>query len=235
LTPEPYPLTNAYWKVERAKLHLHDLTQAVNAFCLDSHVVTAIEEPEHDRVRYRVQLKQPHVYIYLIFGDLLQCLRTALDQAVWSLIYRYNRTDSEGSEFPIFGSRPTDRKSFERKTKGLPAGAVAYVESIQPYNHLPVSEYPLWQLHELNRIDKHRRISVRPQLAFAEHGGEAEETVYGFDITLCGPSKGQPPKIVPFVVFGEKTDGIPLDLDGVNRICSFVADEVLVRLAGFAK
>ena len=137
--------------------------------------------------------------------------------------------------FPFFGARPTDRKSFGRKTKGLPASAVAFIESIQPYNRLPVNEYPLWQLHELNRIDKHRRISVRPQLAFAEHDGEAEETVYGFDITFCGPSKGQPPKIVPFVTVRRKDGGIPLDLDGVNRICSFVADEVLVRLAGFAK
>jgi hypothetical protein len=99
LTPEPDPLTNAYWKVERAKLHLHDLTQAVSEFCADSHVITVSEEPEHDRVTYRVQLKQPHVYIYLIFGDLFQCLRTALDQAVWSLIYHRDGTDSEGSEF----------------------------------------------------------------------------------------------------------------------------------------
>jgi hypothetical protein len=158
-----------------------------------------------------------------------------LGQAVWSLIYHRSGTDSEGSEFPIFGTRPTDRKSFERKTKSLPADAIAYIESIQPYNHMPVNDYHLWQLHELNRIDKHRRISVRSQLAFAEHDGEAEKTNYGFDILLCGPSKQQPPQIVPFVVFGEKTDGIPLDLFGVNRICSFVADEVLARLAGFTK
>jgi hypothetical protein len=235
LTPEPYPLTNAYWKVERAKFHLGDLTRSVNEFCADSHVIVATEEPEHDRVTYRVELKQPHVYIYLIFGDFLQCLRTALDQAVWSLIHHWTGTDSEGSEFPIFGARPSDQGSFERKTKGLPSDAIAYIESIQPYNHLSVGDYPLWQLHELNRIDKHRRISVRPQLAFAEHDGEAEIADYGFAIKLYGPSKQQPPKIVPFVVFGEKTDEIPLDLSGVNRIFSFVADEVLVGLAGFAR
>src|ERR1035438_1752964 len=123
---EPYPLTNAHWKTERAKFHLDNLREAVVAFTADSHTVTSEEELERDQVRYRVYLKQPHVSVYLICGDYLQCLRTALDQAVWSLINHRKNVDSESSEFPVF-AEPLDSKSerrFSKKVDGLSPSAI---------------------------------------------------------------------------------------------------------------
>lgn len=216
-------------------------------FCANSHLITAVEEPEQDRVRYRVEVKQPHVSVYLILGDVLQCLRTALDQAVWSMIYHRTGIDSQASEFPIFASALTaaEKKVFERKTKGLPDGAITYIESIQPYNHVPVNDYPLWQLHELNRIDKHRRISVRPQLHAAGRNFfgagppredflafEAKRTDDGYDIVCSGSYKHHRPQITSLVLFGEAE--IAITLGGVRKMSEFVAAEVLVRLAGFA-
>jgi hypothetical protein len=253
VTLEPYPLTNAHWKTERAKLHLDSLREEVAAFCKDSHAITVQEESELDRVRYRVELKQPHVYVFLILGDVLQCLRTALDQAVWSLIHHRTGGDPQSSEFPIF-ARPLnteDRRKFNRKVKGLSDEAIAYVESIQPYNRMdgaPLSTDPLWCLHELNRIDKHRRISVRAQFAVAarHHFGldapredfvsmTTERTNYGFDVVCTGSYKHLRPKVNSLVQFGEQEAGIVLTIDDIAQVYDFVARGVLIRLGGFAK
>ena len=252
MVKEPDPLTHAYWKTERAKFHLDSLREEVAAFCKNSHTITVQEQPERDQVRYKVELKQPHVYIFLILGDVLQCLRTALDQAVWSLIHHRTGEDPQSSEFPIF-AEPLDaeeRKKFNRKVKGLSDEAIAYIESIQPYNRrtgADPSSHPLWCLHELNRIDKHRRISVTPQLVVAgrHHFGVSppradfqsmvsERTDYGLDVLCTGSYKHFQPKVTSLVQFGEQESGIALTIDEIAQIYNFVADEVLIRLAGFA-
>lgn len=252
MTPEPDPLTNAYWKTERAKLHLDALAEAVNTFCADSYSITSHEEPERDQVRYRIETKQPHVSIYLICGDVLQCLRTALDQAVWSLIYHRTGEDRGDSEFPIFVEQPNSegRRKFQRKIDGLSSPAIAYIESIQPYNRPAgdnLATNALWCLHELNRIDKHRRISVRPQFEFAGRmwfgaghpradfaAMTSERTDYGYEILCAGSYKYLQPHLTSLVVFGEEKAGMFLTIRDIWNIYNFVTDEVLVSLAGFA-
>jgi hypothetical protein len=252
-TAEPYPLTNAYWKTQRAQCHLDDLREAVSTFCADAHTVTSEEELERDQVRYRVYLKQPHVSVYLICGDFLQCLRTALDQAVWSLINHRTGIDSEDSEFPVFEkSLNSDmQRKFNKKTVGLSDPAIIYIESIQPYNRpagLPLSTSRLWCLHELNRIDKHRRISVHAQISLASQdqfgfvvpGADCaevseERTDYGYDVVCRGGYKNLKPKISPFVIFGEPKRGIFMDIEEIGQLYNFVTDEVLVALASRAK
>ena len=205
-----------------------------------------------DQVRYRVELKQPHVSIFLILGDVLQCLRTALDHAVWSLIYHRTGADSDSSEFPVF-AKPLDAKTrnqFNRKIEGLSEEAIAYIESIQPYNRTagPASSDPLWCLHELNRIDKHRRISVRAQFSIAgrDHFGvgfpgadfaymESERTDYGYDIVCRGSYKHLKPKVISLVEFGEQESGILMTIEGIAQIYNFITEKVLIDLASFAQ
>lgn len=251
VTPEPDPLTNAYWKTERAKFHLDCLKDEIAAFCNDSHSIVTQDEPELDQVRYRIELKQPHVYIFLILGDVLQCLRTALDQAVWSLIHHRTGGDPGASEFPVF-SHPlneNDRKKFKRKTDGLSDEAISYIESIQPYNRptgMPLTSHLLWRLHELNRIDKHRRISVRTQISYAGRSAfgagapredfaaiSFEKTDYGFDAVCVGSYRHLRPNITSFVQFGEEKSGIAMIIDDVVRIYEFVTEEVMLSLARF--
>jgi hypothetical protein len=250
---EPYPLTNAHWKTERAECHLHDLKEAVSTFCANSHTITSEEELEWDQVRYRVCLQQPHVSIYLICGDYLQCLRTALDQAVWSLINHRTGADPESSEFPVFEEplNSESKRRFNKKVDGLSSSAIDYIKSIQPYNRpagLPLSASPLWCLNELNRIDKHRRISIQAQISLAirEHFGlllpcadfaevREERTDYGFDVVCRGTYKNLKPKISTFVIFGEPNRGIFMDIDDIAQLYNFVTDEVLVALASRTK
>jgi hypothetical protein len=245
---EPYPLTHACAKAQWGKCHLDRLRETINTFRADSHTIAAEEEPEWDQVRHRVHIKQPHVSVYLVCGDYLQCLRTALDQAVWSLIYHRTGIDSDGSEFPVF-EQPIDRKSegkFAAKTRGLSDSAIAYIKSLQPYNRpagTPLHMSSLWCLHELNRIDKHRRISVHAQLSLALIGGEPiihgtsgaevseERTDYGFDVVLRGAYKHLKPDIATLVVFGEPKRGIIMEINQIAQLHSFVTDEVLPGLA----
>jgi hypothetical protein len=251
-THEPYPLTHACAKAEWAKCHLDELREAVSAFCADSHTVTAEPELERDQVRHRVRLNQPHVSIYLICGDYLQCLRTALDQAVWSLVNHRTGLDSESSEFPVFEDplNSQTKRKFDAKIAGLSDAAIDYIKSIQPYNRpagTPLFTSALWCLHELNRIDKHRRISVQTQLSLTSVGNELvipgaavaevsqERTDYGFDVILRGAYKHFKPEITALVIFGEPKRGIVTDVIGLAQLHSFVADEVLVALASRLK
>lgn len=246
---EPYPLTNAHWKAERAKCHLDDMMVMERDFCADSHTITSEPEPERDQTRHRVYLKQPHVSLYLVCGDYLQCLRTALDQAVWSLINQRTGRDADYSEFPVF-SDPLNAKTrpqFSRKTEGLSTSAISYIEALQPYNRpagMPLVSNPLWCLHELNRIDKHRRISVQSQVALThrEYFGMSvpradfaevsrETTDYGFDFVCRGTYKDLKPKVTTVVIFGEPERGIAMDIGEIAQLYCFVADEVLVALA----
>jgi hypothetical protein len=62
------------------------------------------------------------------------------------------------SEFPIFQRAMTNAEEA-RKIGCLHPNAVAAIKGMQP--HLRGGDYsthPLWQLHELNRIDKHRAL-----------------------------------------------------------------------------
>jgi hypothetical protein len=249
---EPYPLTNAHCKADWAKDHFDQLTRAVDDFCVNSHTVITEDEPERDQVRYRVHFNQPHVSIFLICGDYLQCLRTALDQAVWSLINHRTGADSEVSEFPVFAeplNASTTRK-FSQKTAGLSGPAIEYIKSIQPYNcpsDTSLANDPLWRIHQLNRFDKHRRISVQPQISFAgrHHFGmtgpgkdfalmSSERTDYGMDVVCGGSYKRHQPEISTFILFGDKQAGIFVNMDDLKQLHEFVADEVLVALASRA-
>jgi hypothetical protein len=232
---------------------LENLVAKVEAFSRDSHTLLIQDEAEMDQVRYRIELKQPHVSIFLILGDALQCLRTALDQAVWSLIHHRTGLDPENSEFPIFAKPPDSerrKKLFKDKIEGLSDEAIAYIESIQPYNRptgTPPGSNLLWCLHQLNRIDKHRRISVRAQVALANrnHVGVGmpdsmsmrieNRTNDGCDIVCGGMYKNIKPTVTSIVQFGELESGIVMTIEGVRMIHDFVTDTVLVSLAGFAQ
>jgi hypothetical protein len=251
MTPEPYPLTHAHWKTERAKAHIDELKSAIATFEADNpYKVTACEEPERDAVRYKIEITHPHVWLFLIAADALQCLRTALDQAIWSLA-RLTCEDPGRTQFPVFKDRPTSKNDFarwEQQTSGVPPKAVEFIETLQPYNRpegAPITSSPLWLLHEMNRIDKHCSLSVRRMGTlihshnFAPHPDFArttvEETDYGCDVLRFGIEKGIQPEFSPMIVFGEEKSGVNISVNEIERIYEFVADHVLPRLAGFAR
>lgn len=101
----------------------------------------------------------------VIMGDCLFNMRCALDHLALTLAksHAVSMTDEQviGSEFPIFSSSAGYRKHAPKKIGCLEQSAQAIIESLQPY-HCPsgYAAHPLWQLHELNRVDKHRALTV---------------------------------------------------------------------------
>ena len=111
----------------------------------------------------------------LTVGDCLQCFRSALDHLAFELASAFTipMTDDteKSSEFPIlsdvdrhgnFGKGPDKwRDSRASKVGGMDSAAQALIEGLQPYHRGEAYDTdPLWRLHELNRIDKHRVLHV---------------------------------------------------------------------------
>lgn len=120
-------------------------------------------EPQADGVEHviRLQVKPLPTTLSLILGDILQNLRAGLNHLVYEIAERRNPnlpTDiAERIEFPIFGDRSMTPGEARAKIGALPPDAQTVVESVQP--HLKGDRYgddPLWHLHELARIDRHR-------------------------------------------------------------------------------
>jgi hypothetical protein len=73
---------------------------------------------------------------------------------------------ARGSEFPIFSDKSSYAKEHSRKIGGIESEAQKTIEGFQPYHARQLHAHPLWLLHELSNIDKHRA----PHLGIVAHG-----------------------------------------------------------------
>jgi hypothetical protein len=92
------------------------------------------------------------------FGDLLFNLRSALDHAVWALHSPANQTSRV--EFPVCLAAENWADLSARKIGTLSGTERDALKSMQPFEAADPSSDPLWLLHELNRVDKHRVLHV---------------------------------------------------------------------------
>jgi len=96
-----------------------------------------------------------------VIGDCVQNLRAALDHMVWQLAPASARRDYPRSlEFPIFSDATKYGITASGRIGSLPAAAQKIIESVQPFREADYVQDPLWQLHTLANIDKHRRLHV---------------------------------------------------------------------------
>ena len=161
-------------KLRRAQHHLQCLETEVQGW-LDGDHHTVVTKRDRKRRGYWVVLASaepvPYEPFGLLIGDALQNLRSGLDHVAYRLAERFTiplpPDVAEESEFPIFGDM--DRKGnsgvgqtlFQRaglpKIRGADPRAQTIIESLQPYHRgNDFRTHPLWKLHELSRIDKHR-------------------------------------------------------------------------------
>jgi hypothetical protein len=105
----------------------------------------------------------------ILAGEVVHHLRSGLDYIVWELVT--SQSDAQHSaalEFPIFERKPADKSSqarFDRKLTGVQPRARQLIESLQPYHRSeailtgPLND-PLMVIHDLDRIDKHRQLTI---------------------------------------------------------------------------
>jgi hypothetical protein len=164
-------------KVERAREHLQTF-EAEERIWLASKPYAIVDEPDPDmpldalpdpriqRRRFRVTHIDPVPdHLSLVFGDCVHNLRAALDHLALALAKAHTPTMTEKqigtSEFPIFFDGPMTPKEQQRKIGCIAPAAAKVIERMQP--HLRGQNYamdPLWQIHDLDRIDKHRAPTV---------------------------------------------------------------------------
>jgi len=240
-------LVDPYLKTTRAKEHLDALRHELDVFG-KSQPYSFIPEDDIENGVYRLRVKYERTpdRFPLIAGDALYCLRSALDQLVWSLA-KLSRPYPQGTQFPIFGS--PDKRSeerFKQYTAGVPADAVTIIESLQPYRgtNTDLRSHLLWRLNILCNIDKHRRIpvhSVMAEFGFPDMPKSAANLItFEESDVVCVPLRFKAqmrldPSIPTKVVFGDMEEGVECDLEGIRRIHDFVADSVIPRFARFFK
>lgn len=95
-----------------------------------------------------------------LVGECVHALRSALDHVAYMLV-RINRPDSDYSEFPICKTRDQWRKDRTSKLPDVPGRALAEAQRLQPYKRgLDARFHPLWLIHAIDIIDKHRRLNL---------------------------------------------------------------------------
>jgi hypothetical protein len=156
-------------KLARAGRHLQAAENLIGKWT-DGAQKTVVEEADPEVPGAYGTWVTPPIFpgseVTLLVGDCLQCFRTALDHLAFELasISGIPFTDDlqTASEFPIFGSGNGGLpKRAARKIEAIDPAARSIIEGLQP-NHRgkAFGEDPLWRLHELNRLDKHRLLHV---------------------------------------------------------------------------
>jgi hypothetical protein len=161
-------LDDAFLKLARARTHLKALQSSWEAF-VKTEPYTITEEIETDGTQYVMRIRilaEPPREWSLIIGDFVHALRTSLDHVAYALAWKKLDADpGTKSEFPICKDESVfARDSTQKKFALFPDEAREVAIQIQPFKLKERGEAPenaaLWVIHDLDTIDKHRRLHV---------------------------------------------------------------------------
>jgi hypothetical protein len=209
--PPPEPsLDGPRLKLKRANQHLGLLKRHLQRLRKE-HPHRIREQPHAETGQYVKDIVAPATppIWSLIIGDVAHNLRSALDHLAWQLAIVSSPTGNPENEWeprqidwPIYvdpdryqGTRPVWRLD------GLSETLASAVEDCQPYKRwIPPEADPLWMLHQLSNIDKHRLlharvvdrrdVPARPFRRVVTHADRHQETIYG------PPAPGEAMKVV---------------------------------------
>jgi len=161
--PTAHQLADARMKLQRAEEHFGDLMLAHQAFT-DRNPYRMLaeddEKPGYTLWRAKIIEPPPLELWGSMVGECVHALRSALDHTAFRLV-RINRPKSDYSEFPIFKDRGKWRERRSEKLPDVPARALAEVQRLQPYKRGANARFhPLWIIHALDIVDKHRRLNL---------------------------------------------------------------------------
>jgi hypothetical protein len=190
----------------------------------------------------------------MIIGDAVHNLRSALDHLACALAELENPTASEtghsGIEFPIYISEGKFNRTGAAKIKKLATPAQDEIKSLQPYKAGDNARFQhLWALHQLDIIDKHRRISImggRYSLPanFKPQARQGDEVVFKGRIYVPFKDgdiihfRDVDPEFKPDITgtiairWGDRPEEI-IEYSTLRHIHNEVANNVIPRFAGF--
>ena len=143
-------------KLNRAKELLKSLKEEVKTFLgSQPYRIGTKRDKERRLVYFLTEVGNVPESIPTLTGDILQNLRAALDHKAYEL-FQYNSTGlGRHIYFPIESDEVKYEENKERKTNGMSQIAKDFIDSIKPYKE---GNHTLWQIHELNNLDKHRTL-----------------------------------------------------------------------------
>jgi hypothetical protein len=149
-------------KVKRAKKHLVELETAAEPY-RDSYTHVGVSKNYSEVSQFPPKLRKLPVVSFemlAIAGDVLHNLRSSLDHVIYHLALVRNpktsREDLRDISFPISKDFHAYKSGACRKVKRLvEPRAIQFIDTLKPYKG---GNDALWRLHELNNIDKHRRL-----------------------------------------------------------------------------
>jgi hypothetical protein len=171
---------SARLKLDRAVEHIDAVEVFVDQWLAGSdYIIVTATDSKTGLTTARAQVKAgPPARLGVLAGDAVQNMRTALDHCVYwlaeSALGELTREVESKLMFPIVGNEnsrgvPADGAQIfadvlrRQQLYGVPEKARDFIEAEQPYHWPEPNAYRyhvLWVLHDLNRIDKHRRLAT---------------------------------------------------------------------------
>ncbi len=142
-------------KYDRAKEHIEEFDSRLTKFRNSNpdKIGRKVDPKTGDVVLYVVEMTELLPEFSTIAGDAIHNLRSALDHLVCRMIEAAGNKPTNASCFPICDTPEIYKTAAPLKVKGLRKRAIQKIDSIHPYKG---GNDPLWQLHRLDIIDKHR-------------------------------------------------------------------------------
>jgi hypothetical protein len=114
----------------------------------------------------RIMVDSMNVRLNTLIGEFLHDIRSSLDHLAWQLVLHNKGYPTADTTFPILKTAPPTNKHGQRTLPNIAGGisqtARAVIDSSQPYQFGPrYTTHPLWMLHQLWNIDKHRHVIAR--------------------------------------------------------------------------
>lgn len=156
------PLANSKLRLKRARNQFEALRAEIQEWCkTDSYTFTVEKDINtgEDVLLIKGVKDLPGCWS-VIAGEIVHNCRSALDNAIYDLTIRHSGKPIARSEFPIFRDGSRFNESGIPRISGLTGECRTFIESTQPFNSDEPEKTPLWILHELSNIDKHRTLSL---------------------------------------------------------------------------
>jgi hypothetical protein len=156
-------LMPVFRKIDRSREHLEALQDSAKRF-FDEHgdsIYRLHGESNSQRTKHllRVELLRPLPTVEwgVIVGDAVHCLRTALDQLVFTL----SLDPDDNAAWPVCRTEKEWVTKAPAMLWGVPKPLIAAIDRSQPYHRgNAANEHPLAILNSLSNTDKHKFIPV---------------------------------------------------------------------------
>lgn len=194
-----HPLDSARERLKRADENIRNLNAEITEFLASVPVVRFTsqqgEDPvfsQNDREAFDALKKfiasgtvEPRFRV--LAGEIVHHLRSAFDHLAWQLSSPEARLRYPtrigfpiSKELSLCGISKTKMSGYCRKIEGIDSPtALARIDSLQPYKRIDSLRHPLWLIHDMDRIDKHRELVLTTYIMRADISGVATVNAIG--------------------------------------------------------